>query len=153
MRVVNEDVLNRFRGRGPCGYCRRPCRQLQPHHVMARGIGSASRLDLPLNLIPLCAFPEGNCHETAHLGRIPRHDLFAIIAAREVMTPELLRDQLFRLQRAPSECRPCPLCEGKGVVRVAKRFGWRQWPCVCGSGVIAADGSYWREQPRKLAGT
>ena len=93
MRIVNEDVLDVFRGPGVCELCRKAVKSRQPHHVHTRGAG---RVDAAWNIVALCVpFSGGNdCHYTAHTGKPTRQDLLAIAAKREGTTVQAILDAL-----------------------------------------------------------
>lgn len=79
MTITDPKTLAKFKGPGPCGYCRRMATSRDPHHIRARGMGAARRLDVAANLIALCRL----CHNAAHAGKILRCDLLALVAQRE----------------------------------------------------------------------
>lgn len=81
-----EATLVLFRGSGNCAFCKKAVSRREPHHVKRRGMGSSGRLDLSINIIPLCAVFTGgeNCHHNAEHGLPPSdEDCFTIIAKRE----------------------------------------------------------------------
>jgi hypothetical protein len=99
MRVVDENLLQMFRGKPRCEWCGRTNGgQLQPHHLWCRGMGGGGRLDVPVNLIALCAVP---CHHDAQEGRILKADLLAVVAAREGVLQQDIIDEVNRLRRTP----------------------------------------------------
>lgn len=101
MKIVNEELLNRFRGPGVCEWCKRRVSAREPHHVFTKGFGGARRLDVPINLIALCATFSGglNCHDQFHTGQILREDLLAIVAKRERTTQQAIQEEIWRLRR------------------------------------------------------
>jgi hypothetical protein len=108
MRVIDEPLLNEFRGPGVCEWCRRRVTRREPHHVYARGMGGGGRLDVRANLAALCAAFTGgdDCHDAAHAGRITKDELIAVVARREGIQPGAVRDENFRHLRAPKADRP-----------------------------------------------
>jgi hypothetical protein len=62
----------------------------EPHHVVSQGSGGP---DQKLNLIQLCT-----CHDKAHRGLISKDELFSIIAKRERMTPEEVKDAVYAMK-------------------------------------------------------
>jgi len=98
MIVRSDKTLSLFRGPGPCAWCGRWHPRRHAAHVLARGAGGGSRLDVPLNLVSLCP----DCHQGHHAGRRPlRCDLLALVAAREGLLQGDVEAELFRLRRAP----------------------------------------------------
>jgi hypothetical protein len=95
MNVVDEKVLDRFRGPGKCEWCGHLRKRLDAAHIFTRGAG---RLDLPINLVGLCHW----CHVCHHNGATPtRAQLLVVAAIREGWPPDAmescihyLRDQL-----------------------------------------------------------
>ena len=83
--------------------CRKPYCELcgspaygEPHHIISRGAGGP---DHPLNLIQLC----GQCHVKAHMGKIARMILLAIISKRYGMAAEQVLDAIYALMRGEAE--------------------------------------------------
>ena len=101
MKIVNEKLLNEFRGPGKCGWCGRTVSNREPHHIFSRGFGGARRMDIKINLIALCAAFSGglNCHDQFHTGQILRDDLLAIVAKRESTTQDAIEREIYRLRR------------------------------------------------------
>ncbi len=102
MKVIDEATLDRFRGPGKCELCCKMVRQREAHHVVCRGMGGGSRLDVPINLLSLCATFAGgdNCHHAAHNARsVSRDRLLLIVALREGVTVESIVDDIHRLRR------------------------------------------------------
>lgn len=63
MIVINEKTLKRFRLPGECEFCGLWLPRREAHHVLGRGAGGGSRLDIPEALCSLCPFWMGNdCH-------------------------------------------------------------------------------------------
>ncbi len=100
MIVVNESLLDTFRGPGKCEWCLRQCRRLEPHHWKPRGHGGGSRLDIPENLIAMGPAFECGCHNAAENGHIARQDVLTRIAARLGKTPEECQQRIWDLLRA-----------------------------------------------------
>lgn len=96
MKIVDEKLLSLFRRGGPCEYCKRMTIRRQPHHIFCRGLNSARRLDVAINLIALCL----QCHADFHNGRILRCDLLALVAAREGRLQGEIEAELYRLRRS-----------------------------------------------------
>jgi hypothetical protein len=86
MRVIDDTVLDRFRGPGRCEWCKRDCIR-RPHHVRTRGAGGG---DVERNIVGIC----DPCHDNTHRGLEPtREQLEQLIERRERMrltklTPE-----------------------------------------------------------------
>ena len=95
-----------------CEFCSR-FRSVVGHHLHSRGAG---RIDLPLNLIGLCA----ECHQAVHDGHILRADLLAVVAQREGLMQQDIEAEVYRIRRLPkgsiyeafSGKRPVPLVGG-----------------------------------------
>jgi hypothetical protein len=84
MIVVDKKLREQYRGAGPCDYCGQPCRNREAAHVLACGMGSGSRCDIPENLAALGGPWDCQCHVTNHAGHEPTQiDLEAKVAARE----------------------------------------------------------------------
>ena len=60
-------------------------------------MGGGSRIDAPYNILPLCR----ECHNLAHVGKIDPADLLEIIAKREKMTPQQIREKIWQTLGAP----------------------------------------------------
>ena len=85
MKIIDERCLDRFRGEGCCEWCGQFVQRREPHHFFyKRGMSGGSRLDVPENLIALCAtFHGGNCHHRAEACEIKKEQLLEIVAKRE----------------------------------------------------------------------
>lgn len=108
MIVVNETLLDEFRGPGPCEWCGKPCKRREPHHLWARGIGGGSRMDIRINLIALGhseTFQCG-CHKRIHAGGLDRHQMIEVVAKRERTDPDLIQAVVWLLCRTPKGARP-----------------------------------------------
>lgn len=84
MIVKSEKTLKLYRGSGLCEWCGIWLPRREANHVLHRGMGGGTRLDLPSNLTSLCPHFTGNdCHR--RFGNDPRcYDRFyEIIARRE----------------------------------------------------------------------
>jgi hypothetical protein len=101
LKIIDEILLDEFRGPGRCEYCGKMVKNTEPHHLWTRGFGGGSRLDIRINIIALCSTFAGgdSCHHKAHNGRIKRQELLAIVAAREGVTPEWIEEEIYRLRR------------------------------------------------------
>ncbi len=94
MRIVDEELLEKFRSKTTCEWCKKLFLSgLDPHHVHSKGAG---RLDIQWNLIALCR----RCHSDVHDGRILRDDLLAVVAAREGVLQDEIRQKIWDLRRA-----------------------------------------------------
>ena len=80
MRIIHEPTLDRFRGRGICELCGKPCWRRVPHHVQTRGV---NRLDISCNLISVGDDFTCRCHSQAQRYIIPRVVVLDAIAVRE----------------------------------------------------------------------
>lgn len=95
MKVIDDALLAEFRNRARCEFCQRPCRTgLDPHHLMARGRGSAFRMDLRINLAALCRL----CHRRVHAGEISQAELLAVVAKREGRDVNEMEEELRRMR-------------------------------------------------------
>ncbi len=84
MIIRNRKALERARCAGPCEYCGLWHERREPHHLLSRGHGGGTRLDIQQNLMSLCPFWKGNdCHRLK--GDDPRcaPEMFRIVAIRE----------------------------------------------------------------------
>lgn len=87
MKWEDPAALVPFRAKDRCEYCRvKITTGLDPNHIVQKGVGGGSRLDLKENLISLCR----KCHRAYHDGnpKYPTHNemrdqFFAIVAKRE----------------------------------------------------------------------
>jgi hypothetical protein len=93
MKVIDPVLLAEFAKPGRCEFCGRSCPSgRDPAHIFSRGAG---RVDIACNLVSLCR----HCHSMSHAGEVPtRRDLMCIAAMREKMTPEAIRDRVWRLR-------------------------------------------------------
>lgn len=98
MRIIDQALLAEFRAAPRCSWCGQATPDgCQPHHLWARGMGGAGRLDVRCNLIALCA----RCHREVHDGHILRIDLLAVVAVREDLRQDQIEAEIHRLRRAP----------------------------------------------------
>lgn len=101
MRIVNEDLLDEFRAARVCEWCKRKLRYpAHPHHVFCKGMGSATRLDIRINLIALGGPWDCNCHGEFHDGNILRCDLLAVVSQREGRLQDEIEREIYALRRA-----------------------------------------------------
>ena len=60
-------------------------------------MGGGGRLDIAINIAPLCR----SCHDEVHRGHRPlKCDLLAVVSAREKTTQDEIRAEIARLRRA-----------------------------------------------------
>ena len=79
MTIIDNALILAFRLTSRCAWCKR-IRPVHVHHLFSKGMGGGSRVDIAINLCPLCAY----CHSSHHNGREPtRSQLLALVAARE----------------------------------------------------------------------
>lgn len=124
MKVENEQLLQAFREKKRCEICGEPATvPLHPHHIYARGMGGAARLDVSINLLAVCPAD----HTAIHLGSLTikdrkatRRDLLDFVARREGTTIEAIEAELFRLLRqAPDSGERRPKARKKKPPRCA----------------------------------
>jgi hypothetical protein len=99
MKYHDEKVLEAFRTKPKCEWCGLVLfgwRRAEPHHVFARGMGDAFRMDIPENLIALC----WRCHGMAECGDLPRLSVLTMIARRQGVNYDDLVLFLQRLRHA-----------------------------------------------------
>lgn len=108
MRIDNEPLLRELRASPRCLWCRKTVRRIEVDHVFPRGRGSAFRLDIRVNLAPLCgAFSGGeDCHQRKSDGHIAVFDLLAMIAQRERCLQDEIEAVIYLLRRLPKDARP-----------------------------------------------
>jgi hypothetical protein len=97
VKKIDPTLLESVRLRCRCERCRKRG-PVDPHHVFARGMGGAGRLDLPENLIALCRW----CHDAFHAGNIKRAELLDLVAVRERTTVDAIVAKIHRWRRARS---------------------------------------------------
>ena len=99
MRVFDEELLATYRTPGECDFCGRTVKMRCAHHVFARVSG---RLDLPFNLLAVGMEPwDCHCHRQIEDGVIGLEVVLDCVARRDGVTPEWIRDEVFRLRRLP----------------------------------------------------
>ena len=93
MRIVNDDVLQRFREFRFCECCNTPTPGgTDPAHIGSRGAG---RVDAAWNLVALSR----EHHTRSHAGGKPtRQDMLAIAAKREGTTVQAILDALVAIR-------------------------------------------------------
>jgi len=149
VRYLPEHHLEAPRARGRCEYCGAAYPRLQAAHLLARGSGGGSTLNLPLNLVGLCIM----CHAASHAGHEPTLlSLLTIVSRRECFpTHRELEAHLRLLIRAPKECKACEWCLGTGIGFPPPPGGTKPYHCVAcdGTGILDQFGEPYREQPRR----
>ena len=95
MKLINETLLDRYRGRQWCWVCGK-AGNCSPHHVFARGREDAFRMDIEENIMPVCI----DCHSAVHNGMYRRLYLLDLIGQRIGMWANDLEDVLLRLRHA-----------------------------------------------------
>jgi hypothetical protein len=97
----NEKLLDRFRGwrrdevTGKMGWC-------IPHHIISKGMGGGTRLDVAINLVAVT----DQTHARIHAGFVKRKALLAIIGRRHGMTAANVLDRLHALVARPKHAIP-----------------------------------------------
>ena len=97
MTIIDEACLDTFRWQTQCELCKARTNGCHPHHWRCRGRGSAWQLDVPICLLAICYV----CHAKCHNGSIRRDDVLAVIAKREGLRPEVIRQAINDLLRMP----------------------------------------------------
>ncbi len=96
MIVIDAKLLQAFRMKERCEYCRKSVFRCEPHHVRTRGHGGGGRLDIAINLVALCPL----CHRSHHDGNEPLTcDLKAIVAARESRLQDDIEAEIAALRK------------------------------------------------------
>lgn len=116
MTIVDEPLLARIRLLRCC-WCGRSGPS-QPHHLTTRGMGGGSRLDVAINLAPLCH----QCHRDHHDGHQPLTvDLLALVAGREGTMQYTIEAAIALLRRVPNRATDTHLrMELKALPRAAR---------------------------------
>lgn len=94
MKVIDKDLLKRFREKTQCEFCGVQSHDgMDPAHIFSRGAG---RIDVSPNIVALCR----ECHTRSHAGGEPnKQQLLAIAAAREGLDVDEIVDKIYRLRR------------------------------------------------------
>lgn len=87
MTIIDETVLQSFRDARQCEVCDK-VGPVEPHHILAKGMGGGKRLDVPYNLVACCR----ECHTGIHVGNGPPLDYLLATAAKR---------ELYKLMRMP----------------------------------------------------
>ncbi len=110
--IIDDKLLSSMRSPGPCEICGTYCPRREVHHIFARGMSGAFRMDIPINLLSTGTFPYCSCHALAHSGRLERSALLQIVAGREGREVEEMVDELLAIRggRKLYQCqsKPCP---------------------------------------------
>lgn len=94
MRHVDEKLCDRFRGFKNCEWCRK-YRYCVCSHIYSRGAG---RVDIPINLLSLCAY----CESSHHDGNAPTvSQMETIVALREKIIATDIFQEVCRIRRLP----------------------------------------------------
>jgi len=104
MKIIDEELLDEFRGAGHCEVCDKLCLWREAHHIFAKGLGGGGRLDVRVNLISVGKtkpFPCCPCHGLIHQGKIKRDTLLLIVSEREGVSVSEIEEIIFRLRRTP----------------------------------------------------
>ncbi len=144
MTHPDPKVLERFRI-PRCRHCAMFVGRTEPHHVWPSGRDNAFKLDIPMNLVPLCR----PCHRICHMSPAGTHTtLVGYVAEREGLTVRHVERQMKRLRRAPPnpEAKVCPDCLGSCFV------GFKVVACgKCdGGGILDRFGDPWVEPDRRF---
>ncbi len=98
-KIINPEMLKRFRGMGRCEWCREWTWARHAHHLWTRGQESCQHIDLPINLIALC----WRCHLVEiPAGRLTRDMLLTRVGLREGRLPNDIEREMFLLLRTPT---------------------------------------------------
>lgn len=120
MKIIDRELLKEWGQGGVCEFCKRPLRHRgEVHHVHTKGAG---RIDLPLNIILLGSWLDCNCHGRFHDGHILRDDLLAVVAKREGLTQDEIREEVWRIRRLDRDAVYVPF-EGRRP-QVQRPGGW-----------------------------
>jgi hypothetical protein len=103
MIVINELLLDEFRGPGRCFLCNKKCRIREPEHWYCRGSGGGARLDISINLLAVGSTRhyQCQCHTLVHQGNISKLTVLEVIAVREQLEPEFIQETIWHLLRLP----------------------------------------------------
>jgi hypothetical protein len=97
VKLIDEDLLARFRALRRCEWCGAKAVGIDPHHIHSKGAG---RVDIPGNLAGLCR----ECHNKSHAGHHPnRAELLAVAGQREELTPVEITQAVHDIRRWPKE--------------------------------------------------
>jgi hypothetical protein len=113
VKIVDEDMLDNFRVSGLCEICYKPQARREAFHILARGFGGGSRLDVRINLLGSCHwcnqfYSDDTLEFQGRKLRLP--DMLEIVSHRERIPLDVdLLDVLYLLQRLPKDCRPWQL--------------------------------------------
>jgi hypothetical protein len=103
--IVDEPLLDRYRGPGICEWCKTLVPRREAAHLRTKGMGGWARLDVRINVASLCAplMGGGNCHQSHHDGNEPTYsDLLAVVASRENTTQDAIEAEMDRLRLLPN---------------------------------------------------
>jgi hypothetical protein len=145
--IKDEKLLATFRTPGLCEICQVSCLRREPHHLVRRGKGGGTRLDIELNLVAVGGLFQCSCHDDIEQHRIPENKPFEVVAARYGMMVKQVQVRLWEIVRAPKESVLCDLCQGKGKWACEVEHLWHRCHICKGAGIML-NGEPWREQAR-----
>lgn len=88
MRIINPELLKAFHLPGPCELCGRMCKEREPHHVIAKGMGGGRRLDSVYNMVAVGRGHACPCHSTFADSIKGSTASWGAIARRQGCTPD-----------------------------------------------------------------
>ncbi len=144
MIIENELLLAELRLPGRCCLCNRMCHVREPAHIIAKGMGSGRRLDVPLNLLSLGSTTrfECECHRKLHDQRTHTEEQLMLYAAsREgaAMNGGEVFQLLWQIINNPKAMMNQEDCEHNQAWRVGREW----WACRgCAASIPIRDIGY-----------
>lgn len=98
MKVIDDALLREIAEFGWCEKCqKRYPSGVDPAHIVARGMGGGSRVDVRENVIGLCR----QHHSEHHNGKISQDEMWAMAARRLGKTVDECKAKVYLILRTP----------------------------------------------------
>ena len=102
MEVIDEGTLDVFRKAGYCDVCGCYTCRLQPHHIVRKNMGGHGNIDVRVNILGV----DVECHDRIHLGKISKERQLELVAQREGVSVDAIKEALRAIRALPKNSPP-----------------------------------------------